>query len=422
VAVAALAAAGAQDAPASTTLGSTFSPNTGCTSGDTFIQEATPAGAPSYAAPFSGVISSWSYQATANALMTMKLKVARAAGGTNYTTVGESTTQTPAANTTNTYPTRIAVQAGDVIGFYQTNGGQPNICGMGGLTAADQYGITGGDPAPGTTASYLTNITVRYDVSAQLERDADGDGYGDETQDVCFTDPSTQGACPAPTIAGTAQIGQTLTGTPSGAPVSPSYQWLDCDEGGASCAPIAGATATSYVVASSDAGHTLRFRKTASDASGAQTTDSAQTAVVLSPPGTGPGPRPIPVPTPAPPPSCGFSLLGATASSADGGIVVTLRLPGAGALDVLGTEDKPRAWVARLQPGRNRFAYGRLDRRVRGAGRVRIRLSPNKQGRRLLRRHRGRGWALHIRVWAAYTPRGGHACAKARKVRVLRPR
>jgi hypothetical protein len=34
------------------------------------------------------------------------------------------------------------------------------------------------------------------DLSAQLEADADGDGYGDETQDECPTDASTHGACP----------------------------------------------------------------------------------------------------------------------------------------------------------------------------------------------------------------------------------
>jgi hypothetical protein len=34
------------------------------------------------------------------------------------------------------------------------------------------------------------------DLSATLEPDADHDGFGDETQDQCPTNASTQGACP----------------------------------------------------------------------------------------------------------------------------------------------------------------------------------------------------------------------------------
>ena len=34
-------------------------------------------------------------------------------------------------------------------------------------------------------------------ANADIEPDADRDGYGDETQDLCSSDASTQGACPA---------------------------------------------------------------------------------------------------------------------------------------------------------------------------------------------------------------------------------
>jgi len=39
-------------------------------------------------------------------------------------------------------------------------------------------------------------LGYRLDVSAQLEPDDDGDGFGDETQDQCPTSASTQGPCP----------------------------------------------------------------------------------------------------------------------------------------------------------------------------------------------------------------------------------
>jgi hypothetical protein len=38
-------------------------------------------------------------------------------------------------------------------------------------------------------------------LNADIEPDADADGFGDETQDLCPTDASTQGACPVAPVA-----------------------------------------------------------------------------------------------------------------------------------------------------------------------------------------------------------------------------
>src|SRR4029077_1017333 len=55
----------------------------------------------------------------------------------------------------------------------------------------------------GTTATgNLHNGTILYD--ADIEPDADHDGYGDVTQDKCASDASTQGACSPAPPAGTA--------------------------------------------------------------------------------------------------------------------------------------------------------------------------------------------------------------------------
>ncbi|HEY4450506.1 MAG TPA: S8 family serine peptidase [Solirubrobacteraceae bacterium] len=87
-----------------------------------------------------------------------------------------------------------------------------------------------------------------------------------------------------PTIAGSAQPGQTLTaGTGSWAnePTSFAYLWNRCDATGANCASIATATASTYTVAAADAGSTLRVAVTASNAGGSSSpASSAQTAVV----------------------------------------------------------------------------------------------------------------------------------------------
>jgi hypothetical protein len=95
-----------------------------------------------------------------------------------------------------------------------------------------------------------------------------------------------------PTISGNAAIGQTLTGTNgtwNNSPTSYTYQWVRCgaDGGqpdGSDCAYIPGASTTGYVVSSADAGHRLRFRVTATNASGPQTAASNATALISSAP------------------------------------------------------------------------------------------------------------------------------------------
>jgi len=87
-----------------------------------------------------------------------------------------------------------------------------------------------------------------------------------------------------PTIAGTAQVGQTLTaqgaGTWTGNPFGFAFQWLRCDAAGAACVAIPGATAGTYLVTDADVGFTIRVAVTARNAAGEATAVSAQTAVV----------------------------------------------------------------------------------------------------------------------------------------------
>src|SRR5207302_4532535 len=62
-------------------------------------------------------------------------------------------------------------------------------------------------------------------------------------------------------------------------PSSYAYQWQRCDSAGANCTAIAGATAQTYIVASTDVGFTLRVAVTASNAGGSSSpATSAQTS------------------------------------------------------------------------------------------------------------------------------------------------
>jgi hypothetical protein len=89
----------------------------------------------------------------------------------------------------------------------------------------------------------------------------------------------------APTISGTAQVGQTLTldeGSWANAATSFAYQWLRCDATGNNCGAIGGATAKTYVLTSADRGATLRVRITGHNARGDGMATSGATAVVTA--------------------------------------------------------------------------------------------------------------------------------------------
>lgn len=86
-----------------------------------------------------------------------------------------------------------------------------------------------------------------------------------------------------PAISGTPAVGNTLqvsNGTWNGSPTGYSYQWLRCDASGNNCGSLSGATASSYVVVTADAGLTLRCTVTASNAGGST---PARSAAVLIP-------------------------------------------------------------------------------------------------------------------------------------------
>ncbi|HEX4115476.1 MAG TPA: PKD domain-containing protein [Solirubrobacteraceae bacterium] len=91
--------------------------------------------------------------------------------------------------------------------------------------------------------------------------------------------PTAPSNTTAPTINGTAEVGQTLsatTGSWAGStPISYSYQWQQDDT-----TNIAGATSSSYEPVASDAGHTLDVVVTASNSAGKASATSAQTAAV----------------------------------------------------------------------------------------------------------------------------------------------
>ena len=172
--------------PLPTTLGQTFTPITSSTTGTSI--PALPADQ-RFTAPADGVITSWSYAANSLVDGTAKLKVARPLGGDGFQIVGESESRAPTANTLNTFPARVSVRAGDRVGIRAEN-----LPIASNVSASGSSWFVASDPAPGASATF-TQSNRRINVSAVLEADADEDGFGDTTQDLCPTDPATQGAC-----------------------------------------------------------------------------------------------------------------------------------------------------------------------------------------------------------------------------------
>lgn len=161
-------------------------------------------------APSAGVVTSWTSQigdfgTITSMTVTPRIITAGTAFPPTFTATRSGTTQTldPAdVDDSFTFNDRIPVAAGDRIGLNLTTNGTagagPYILGS---AAGASYTSVSPSIADGTTyvPPVLAPTTSSHVfLSAKLETDADGDGFGDETQDGCAADPTTQGVCPEP--------------------------------------------------------------------------------------------------------------------------------------------------------------------------------------------------------------------------------
>lgn len=195
-------------AAAATTIGQSAGAyaSSGCANCGGF--EVSAASGTSYTVPSDGVITSYAIR-TGSSVPTATdiahFMVLRAAGGVSYTVVLHGDAQTFAgrsANTLESFPARVSVKAGDLIGNHSsTTTVSPTF------TAPGPNGIRSSvDFATAPTGATITAFdpaipgSPRLNLVATLEPDADLDGYGDETQDGCPGDRLEHGPCTAPTI------------------------------------------------------------------------------------------------------------------------------------------------------------------------------------------------------------------------------
>ncbi len=149
------------------------------------------------------------------------------------------------------------------------------------------------DAPGGASATYELTAsdvggTVRVVVTA-TNAGGSTEATSQATGTVLASPPAAPTNTMRPAITGTEVEGDTLTaseGSWTGSPTSYADQWQDCNTSGEACANITDATSSSYKLASSDVGHTVRALVIATNAGGSGEADSALTTTVLedSPP------------------------------------------------------------------------------------------------------------------------------------------
>jgi len=198
LAVLATLAVGASPAAAATTVGSLSLSSAGsnpimCTSSPCVVVLDKLDGADVFTP--TGVITSWSVRRASG---TVALRVLRGRPGESMpnelhaTNVDESLDRTGSgSDTAQSFDTRLPVKAEDYIGITLVAGSSiGNFSGPG-----DQIFEVAGDP---NLANVDNTTPENFEplLSATVEPDADGDGFGDESEDACPSSAATQGACP----------------------------------------------------------------------------------------------------------------------------------------------------------------------------------------------------------------------------------
>ena len=140
-------------------------------------------------------------------------------------------------------------------------------------------------------AGDVGTVTVKVTAS-----DGNGGSVSDEF-DILVSSAANNAATGAPTITGTAQVGQTLTAVTTAVmdadgltSVSYAYQWIRVN---GTDADISGAMSSTYTLVAADQGKTITVKVSfTDDASNPETLTSAATAAVTAAPVTDPDPEP----------------------------------------------------------------------------------------------------------------------------------
>lgn len=145
------------------------------------------------AAP-AGVVTEWKVDSGLASILAENLRVFRPTGKPDeFEAVADSPNE-PILPGANAFKARIPVRAGDRFGAYAPSPSGALYCNS--ASAADVMGAVHFDSGVGSTQVFTPNPSFQVALSAIVEPDADGDGYGDQTQDRCPRGRAYHGECP----------------------------------------------------------------------------------------------------------------------------------------------------------------------------------------------------------------------------------
>jgi hypothetical protein len=236
--------------------------------------------------PLDGVVVRWrvhSFQGGTNPPITPTFRIVRASGASTFTGAGSSGPVAPFSGVAE-FGAQVSIRTGDRIGLgMPCSSSSPQFVARVSSGSHDGWnpGLADGEsPGRAPTVTFMATLLLNADIEA----DADHDGFGDETQDACPAKASTPGACviTAPSISGKTEGGKTLT--VNAGPVqggAPSYQWLRGS--GNTFNPIPGATGTTYRLGRSDRGKLIKVTESVTNPKGSDSATSNPTVAVGPP-------------------------------------------------------------------------------------------------------------------------------------------
>jgi hypothetical protein len=171
--------------------------DTGCSSFNTALSDADRVSGPR--SPVSGVITSFTLKKNAQQSgyhwPQVRLRIVRSPMADYYQGLAAGPAVRPVdAYGEETFVTRLAITQGDYLSLDtipETGAAVPAFGGSGTSAYVSNSLLPAGGPAVFRN-SYPNDALL---MQAHVEPDADGDGFGDETQDLCPSQAGTQGAC-----------------------------------------------------------------------------------------------------------------------------------------------------------------------------------------------------------------------------------
>jgi Domain of unknown function DUF11 len=187
---------GASSAGAAVTIGASSTATATCTHPIVELQVSS-ASTASYVVPDGGgVITSWHVGDGGSGGVKLKL-FAPTADPKTFVVAGQSAVEMQSGTGANVYGTRIPVRGGEHLGLLSVSGTTGCLF----STSAGADAVVQDFPAPDTPNgsseffAFAPFGPYRVNVTATIEADADGDGFGDETQDACPGIPGGGSGC-----------------------------------------------------------------------------------------------------------------------------------------------------------------------------------------------------------------------------------